>query len=784
MGKKSIFLAVFILLFINILSFAQTENPYANFNPEELKKNQEYTRNFNPGNYNTTTLYNCMIDILNLARMEYSFAPKLKHDLTLDSTAQFQANYQASKDEKTEINAAPYKTLNFRLKKYGLSQQGVELVTKAKAYLGALDYSYYDLALELIRPILKNTKQAVVLLSKEYTHVGFGFETDAMMKSMYASFVLGNDLIFMPYNPTLLEKDLPFSKSRSIVFGDMKMCQKCSEDIALEQLSEFISVKNDEIIFACDDYKNLRKLIGKEGDAIVLDFVQLSQYDCSGITVDNDRPNRGIITKSITYLQLMELNEVADKKSGKLLANLGAIPETINPGADYDVNILVLKEGKYVCRTVIKKNIEVKNADYQEKINFYKDETTIKSAGDWVPMGEEDVVTFRIPFALNKTDFKISDYDTILQRLDLPAHTVTAITIVAHSSLNHKGDATQAATQQKRANSLAKLLSAQYGNVKPAIMYDYSWEEFKKDVVYSEEYYYLALEEEAEAVKQLKANGNKIAKGLEEYLARHRFMEVTINITYDVSGNNEQDFAVYKFNKALEAQNLPLAMSVQKYIIKQVEAKKYGNEAANTLLIPEDKKHQPLLINKLYMQYFVAAKLSDKIAYDMKKVYALDNTNQAAMFNINVVDVYQTSFTSNADITKMQAAVDRLYTMNTLLKEMINSLNLELQFKIINYLTAQPITVESSTLLTSTYAKVKSITNQKLTSWQNAYKLASYFVKNHDYIFALTLMDPFIYDTDISEDFLFSYISIGAHRPETYLNGLFTKAVLIGAEKN
>lgn len=783
MGKKSIFLLTAILLLINVLTFAQTENPYLKFNPEELKNKKEYTQNFNPGNYNTNVVYNCMIDMINAARMEYSFAPKLRHDIKLDSAAQFQATYQAVKEEKTEFNAAPYKTLNFRLKKYGLSQQGVELLSKAKAYLGNVEYTYYDLCYELLLPILKNMKTAVVLLNKEYTYVGFGFETDMNMKSMYISIVLGNDLIFMPHKAMPLEKDLPYSKTKSIAFGDPKLCQKCSEDIALEQLSEFISVKNDEIIFACDDYKHLRKLIGKEGDAIVLDFVQLSQYDCSETIVDNDRPNRGTVTKPITYLKLLELNEVADKKSTKLIANLGPIPETINSGADYDIDILVLKDGKSVCRTVIKKNIEINKADFQEKINFYKDESTIKNAGDWLPMNEEDAITFKVPFAISKTELRTSDYDSIFQRLNLPAHHVTSIKIVAHNSLNYKDDPTQAKVQQKRAESLAKLLATQYNGIKPTISYDYSWEDFKKDIV-NTDYYYFSFEEEAEVVKKLKANNGKIAKEIEEYLKKHRYMEVTIQLTYDVSGDNEQAFAVYKFNKAIETKNLPLAMSVQKYIIKQIEAKKYGNEAANKMAIPEDKQHQPLLINKLYMQYFLASKLTDKIAFEMKKVFALDNLNQAANFNMCVVDVFHTTFATNADITKMQTTLDKLYAMTSLSKEPINNLNMELQFKIINYLVAQPTTLENSTLLTNTYTKIRSITNQKMSSWQNAYKLASYFTKNYDYLFALTLMDPFIYDSGISEDFLFSYISLGAHRPETYLNGLFTKAVLMGIEKN
>ena len=87
-------------------------------------------------------------------------------------------------------------------------------------------------------------------------------------------------------------------------------------------------------------------------------------------------------------------------------------------------------------------------------------------------------------------------------------------------------------------------------------------------------------------------------------------------------------------------------------------------------------------------------------------------------------------------------------------------------------------------LTAGTFAKIKEIRNPKMDSWKNAYKLASYFVKQHDYMYAISLMNPFLDDATISEDFIFSYVSIGAHREEAYLSGLYTKAVQLAKEKN
>lgn len=783
---KKITLLIFIFcMIISNLSFAQVDNPYVAFSPEQLKTNKDYVKNFNPGNFSTKILYNCMIDMVNLARKEYSFVDPLLHNIKMDSTAQMQADYQALKNEKTEFNAPPYKTVFFRLKKYGLTYHGIEILSKAKASFGTEEYSYYDLCLELIRPILKNIKTADQLLDKSYTYIGFGYETDEFMKTMYISLILGNDLTFNENKPSPLDKNLPFSKSKgALTYYDDKICSKCNSDKNLEILSGYFKVRESDVILDCDDAKLLKRLIGKDGDAIVLDFVQLSQYGCEGNVIDNDRLNRGFITKPITFEKILAANEIADKKSPKLIAKIAPIPEEISTDAEFEIVVIMIKEGKYACRNIIKKSIEYKNADYDEKVNFLIDETSIKSAGEWVATAEEGTLEIKLPFDVKKTEYRYSDFDTLITRLYEPEFVINKVEIIAHNSLNYANDAVQMKIQKKRAESIAKAFVAQYPGVATEIKYDDSWEDFKKDLVYSEDFYDLVLGKKEDAVKKLKENNGKAAKALESYLVKHRYAHIILHVTYKIDGKNEQEFAVSKFNKAVAKGNLPLAMAIQKYMIKQVESGNYSLNAINKMQIPELKTHQALLNNKLYMQYFLSPRLSDKMRFEMNTVYNLNPTNQIVTFNKNLCDVYNATFNSVADITKLQQNIDKLYTFVILPKDRINSLNLELQLKIINYLNSAPKTTENATLLTTTYAKIKAIRNPKLDSWQNAYKLAAVFAKDMDYRYALDLMDPFLNDPTISEDFIFSYVSIGAHRQETYLGSLFTKAVKLAAEKN
>ncbi|MCQ2275345.1 MAG: hypothetical protein MJZ87_00130 [Bacteroidales bacterium] len=787
MNKTFTLLLISILLVISKVSFSQTENPYADFNPASLKENTKYVKNFAPNTYDEKILYNCMTDMLNMARAQYRFTSALKHDVRIDSTAQFQANYQADKDEKTLDNVAPYHSVYYRLRKYGLAGNGDEVVTKVKAYLGEAEYSYYDLSLAAVQSILKNVKTADILLDKQYTFVGIGFNTDKMMKSMYISFVLGNDRTFNDYKPGYSVKDVPYTKGQAGFKNyDDKICKKCAAEPGLEVLSDYFSVnKNSEIYINCDDFKGLKKLIGKEGDAIALDFVQHDQYECDNFTIDYDLSHRGFVTKPITYEKMMELNENTNLKSGKLTAKIGMLPDGISSNSDYDIHILVLKEGNRICRTIISKSIETKNATYDEKVNFIKDQTSLKAKGEWVAAPEDGEFSVSFPYNLKKTDYTCAAFDSTLKNADVPEYKLNSIEIIAHNSPNYYKDANYQKIQQKRADFLKKDILAKNPGAEVTISYDYCWEDFKKKIVDNGSYYDLSFLTLDECARQLKSDPWAVKELDSGFLAPYRYYEIKYHVTYLTNDKvQEENFAVWKFNQALSSKNRALAMAIENYMIEQVENGNYTASPLKDMSIPKNKDNQALLNNKLYMQYYLAPKLTESIANEMDKIFNLNTANVQLLFNTTVCDVLQREITSLADITKTQANIDKLYTIPGIPKDRVNALNMEYQLKIVNYLETVPANTETAALSVATFAKIKEIRNPKMDSWQNAYKLASYFVKKYDYSYALSLMDPFLDDPTISDDFIMSYISIAAHREQTYLSSLFTKAVKLASEKD
>ena len=319
------------------------------------------------------------------------------------------------------------------------------------------------------------------------------------------------------------------------------------------------------------------------------------------------------------------------------------------------------------------------------------------------------------------------------------------------------------------------------------VEYDYCWEVFKENITQHAEYYDLSFKTLEESAKELRLYNRYAAKELDtNYLAPLRTMELRQSVTYYAdSPLGEETFAVWKFNNAVkDPKKLGFAMSIENYILKQVENGKFSSSSLEKMDIPFKKNYQTLLNNKLYAQYYKSTKLTPAMADQMVKIYNLNTANQLLMYNTTVADVLAATIRSAADITRTQAAIDRLYAIPAIPKDRVNSLNLEYQFKIINYLDTVEATTETAALVASTYQKIKEIRNEKMDSWKNAFKLASYFNKRYDYMYSLSLMTPFLDDPTISEDFIFSYVSLAAHREETYLSGLFTRAVKLAAEKN
>ena len=354
-----------ISLLCNYLCFSQSNTSYINIITENSEKYKPYQKNFNPLKYDAAILKKCFVAMIDDLRQHfYSVAP-LTNLQMLDSVAQMQAEFMATENKLTALNVSPYQYTAQRLQLYKFTAQGDEYVFKAKAHQGNNDYSYYDLCVELLKPLLKVTLGVPAFLSPQYTIYGFACGLDRYMNSAYISLVLGNDLTIQVFNSVASkQKDLPITKGiTGLKLFDLTECKKCADDYTLEQIYDMIYINEDGVVFLeFNDAKFLSKLLPKAGSAIVLDFIQKEQYNCRVPQVDHNKPYRGIVSKPVTMEKILAAND-STPKSNQFHAKIGSIPPQIEITKPIDVNILLLSDKKVVCRTLIKKNLNNMNTE-------------------------------------------------------------------------------------------------------------------------------------------------------------------------------------------------------------------------------------------------------------------------------------------------------------------------------------------------------------------------------------------------------------------------------------
>ena len=774
--SKKILLAVLLFPFWEVN--AQSSD-YEDFNTEDLKSNKQYIKNFNPIDYDPAVIDACIIDIVNLARAKYNFADALDANETLDNAAKIQSEFMAKKEERTHENVVKsLQTPALRSVSFGGSKRVMELITRAKATQGIEDYTYLDIATEVVLSLLKNKKTVNALLDKRYIYTGVGCHVDSYNKYCYVSIVFGNDLSFnkidVNYKNTVYSR-----KSYGLKPYDEKICRKC-EVRNIETFHKYIEVKGDDVYLEHPNVKQLRRIIGKDNDGLAIDFVQHSQLPCNGNNDFNyNFYNRGAMPKYMKFKKLLKNNEIKDKKDKSMRVHLGTAPNTVS--GSFDVNVIIIKD-KTVCRTVVKTNLRSPSINYEAETSLIPDLTGIQTTINYIPQPEKTILEFVVPFERNKPTYEVSDIKPFIDALKESQFMVDSINIVAYTSLEG-GDAANQELQQKRSKSIVSAMGSLQNkeNIPYSISVNDGWELFVKDVS-STSYSDLANKTKNEAKAVL--TQSKARRDLEPMLAKHRFAYIRINATYDVSEKYEQEFVTNKFNRALAKEDLPLAFAIQKYMIKQVEEKKYSKSWIEKLEIPNTARMLPFLTNKYYMLSLFGDGLSPNNIEKVIELPKLDNKNVICEYNALASSVEDMDIESSSQITTWQGKIDRIYNtpIGKTNPKKVDAINIAFQYKILDYLSDSENPDDK--VMETVYEKIKKIALPTIVNWRQAYEVSSTFIEYGDYEFARKTLDPYIKDPNISEDFIFTYLNLYSLDENNYMSKKFEIACQLAAQKN
>ena len=736
-----------------------------------------YYEKINPEVFRPSLMAEVILSQLNKHREDLNIENLFKHDI-LEKAADDQALYMATIEEATLKNKGNKKTTADRMKLYGGTHMVEEIVAKANCFNGKEPRTYLEVAEEIVSKWIMKKKTLLIIDNQKYIFAGVGAVVDYNGKKVYVSAVFGNHYSFNAGSKLRNSMDVPYTTKRyGLKPYDDKICKRCKKFENIEQLHKALSVKDGKVYFHYNDnIKAFRKLIRNPKDGFAIDIVQKNQYNCIGDNiVDYNLITKGVLLKPIFAPKIYKKNMIPGEKLKDLMVVIGTIPDDIK--GEYELNLLVIQD-KHVCKTITKTYVEGGDVDYFNPLELIPDTVSIPTEEVYVPKADTNTLYFIVPFEKGKYEYKPEDIEPLITALKKPDFIILELTIAAYSSIEGS-DETNLMLQKKRAESIVNALkSRQKDNFISQIKTDYAWENFKNDIL-ATKYSFLADKTMEEAKEYIKSHN--LLNELEPILAKHRYAEIFMTVTYDIQGNKEQAFVVDKFNRTITKDDIPFAFSIQKYIINKVVEKIYSASAATNMNIPEENRNAPFLINKLYLEKIATKnKLNDDYCDRINTLHLYAPNNPYILYNKTCCDVFHCEFETQEEINKLQNKIDQLY--NTKIeKKIVDQLNLDFQFKMIKYLDT---TAKPSPTVQKAFEKIKTIVNLDENDWKNSLELAQLFIKYKDFNFAIKLLDPLVDNPEVSEEFLFTYVSLCSLYQPKLMSNKFSRALERASKMN
>lgn len=699
------------------------------------------------------------------------------------SDAAYLSAEDLSDDKKSK---ADDKELPKYLKSVGLTNKASQLAGSNPLSKSKKDVPYKTIADNITAKWIAGQKEKIILLNPKYILVGIGMFPDAEFKKIYVSVMFAGHDISNEGAKHKKEIKPPFNNlSKKLNAPNDKKCKNCKAFKNYELLHQGLYVENNKIYLKYNNLKELKRLLKKPKDGIAVDIVQRAQYTKADYNiVDNNLLNKGIMQKVIYKDKLFSSNKLLDKKDQKknkklneIVVEIGKLPKNIS--GEYELNLLIIQDNT-VCKTVTQSYTELiqQEGEFNSNIIPIKAKNTEKEKS-FVPKAENNLITFIIPFEKNKYNYKQEDIQPLIDALEEPDYNIEGLYIYAYSSI--EGDSvTNAKLQIKRAESVANVLqSNQSVKVKPIIITNDSWNLFMLE---NEDGPYASLVNmgKRKAIQKINTD-KKLLQELEPILARERFAQVVMDVTYDISGNKEQKYTYAMFKKSVKSNDTAKAFNILEYIYQSIKNKKYPKEILDTMHLNVTREHIPFNNNIIYFKYLLNNSLNDEDAEILKKNFEMDNSNPVLQYNALFAKIKTDSMIGNKDVqTKIQNEIDNLAKTN-LEKQLINNLNAEWQFKLIDYYDTIP---NSDAQIEACLNKIKSFYNIEESSWQNTVKLANIFARAKMYWEAAQLLEPLMNSKDVNDKIVFNYISIASHLPEKFNSRFFTKAIQLAKQYN
>ena len=634
-------------------------------------------------NFNIDDLPTILVRELNKFRLKNGLDTFEVNQVLIDAAA-----IDCNKFAKAGVAKVDPEKVKKNLVKAGGTQKGEEVTMLSPVSKGRDNYKTAEVAKVIWTRWENNKKDKEILLKPQYMLIGIKCVMQKDGKKIVATAVFGGYDSFNTGAKMKKELAVPFNtKSKKLLTPDAKSCKSCEKWKNYDVLQKGLKVENGKIYLEYANLKDLKRLLKKTKDGLAVDVVQRSQYEKADYNiVDNNYQNKGIMGKVIAKDQVFAKNLIkpdpkAKKKVkiNKLKIEMGKFnPKITGP---YELNLIVVQDG-HVCKTVTRSYLEKGDQESSTPVGIIPADSTVGLKPAFEPKSESSILNFTIPFEKNKSEFKPEDIAPLIKALNKPDFMIDGLYIYAYSSI--EGDANaNAKLQRKRAESVTNVLqSMQKNKITPNIETKDSWALFELEME-DGKYADLVKLGKEKAIKKINNDG-ALLNELEPVLAKQRFAQMVMDVTYDISGDKEQKFTTVSFNRAIKANKMSQAYKIMEYASTQKIAKKYTEDVLDSFKIPENPQFINLLNNKAYYNYLANSSIVDEDDYaEFKRLEKIDPASDVVRFNRIFCSIKIDSTTGTKEQqAKMQQEIDALYKAK-ISKKLVDGLNIEWQFKII-----------------------------------------------------------------------------------------------------
>jgi uncharacterized protein YkwD len=720
-----------------------------------------------PEQFDTKLLSEIVLQEINMFMDSLGLEGFEKYDF-LVPIARDHAAEMAENNNPTTKGKGKTKNIASRIQYYGGSGVGDAIVMRYNLKTTEGFLTYREIARGIILKWSSSVKTLRNLRKQQFFLAGVGSALDERQKKVYVSFMMGN--YFTKNEGADMIKEIEPNVSTGGLFPfwrwgvdnyEYLVCRNCKKYFPdLIDLQKGLSInEKGEIVFKYNDLRRFNRLIRRKKDGLAVDIVRKSQFNnCNSPNiVDYSLVNRGIMLKPVYKKKLMKKNrapaEGKRERVKKLEVVLGEFPEELNP-EETELNLMILQD-KHVCYNLPPSFVFDAQYEYSQKIGLLPDTIVPEGVPAYKPVATTNKLEFHIPFERNKYTYEMEDIAPVIEALNEPDFIINKVYVEAYSSLEGSIKANKELQENRAESIIDAFRKNQNANIIDSITAAPNWEDFKKDVK-DTKHKKLADMSMDEAIEYI--NDNKLAKELEPILENHRYADISIWITYDLTEGKEEYYVVDQFNKAIKNGDKARALSIQKYMYDQLVKGKYGKTAVENMEIPEGKKYVGLNMNRICMEQILYDDVIDKSYHDkIEMLWELDKENPYVYYNYVYCRVLLEDVTNQYDKEILQDEISYLYDFD-LRENVLDLLNIELQYKVMD-IYADSVGIDHP-VVEKSLDMIKRIINFDEVNWQNSLKLAVIYLNHGDYDYAFDLVKHYADDEDVYPELLYTYISL------------------------